>query len=85
MTPRVRRESAVRRDRLWERLDLGHAGSRFVVESACQLERVGVVGGMDEYGRGTPLTQPAGNRVPDFGHAGAPATIDKQAINMISH
>src|SRR5271165_3096431 len=51
------------RDRLWERLDLGHPGSHIVMESACQLERADVVGRVDEYGRGTPLTQPVGNRV----------------------
>ena len=33
------------------------------VESAGQLERVDVVGRVDEDGRGTPLTQPAGHRV----------------------
>jgi hypothetical protein len=60
---RLTGESAVRGDRLWERLDLGHPGSHIVVESTCQLERAEVVGRMDEDGRGTPLTQPAGHCV----------------------
>jgi hypothetical protein len=55
--------SVVRRDRFWERLDFGHHGSRVVVESACHLERVHVVGRIDEDGRGTPLTQPASHCV----------------------
>src|SRR5262249_43222577 len=50
-------------DRLWERLDLGYPGSHIGVESACQLERRDVVGRMDEHGRGTPLTQPAGHGI----------------------
>jgi DNA-binding SARP family transcriptional activator len=50
-------------DRLGERLDLGHPGSHRVVEPACELERVDVVGGMDEDGGGAPLPQPAGDRV----------------------
>src|SRR6266516_7434297 len=48
-------------DRLRERLDLGHPGSDILVEPAGQLKRGNVVGRMDEDGRGTTLTQPAGH------------------------
>src|ERR1700722_15992534 len=37
-------------ERLWERVELGHAGPHVVVEAAGQLQRAGVVGRVDEDG-----------------------------------
>ena len=61
--------------RLRKRLDLGHQGPHVVVEPARKLERVDVVGGVDEDGRRAPLAQPAGHRLEPVLPAGDRARI----------